>query len=109
MVTCSCKNFEFWGIVCCHILGVFLREDYFQIPVTYLPLRWCRDEYQAKIGVHCVSELMNENVEQACDNIGVHEKQVIVQCRPASVTKGRPKKNIMKGGKELAKQIKKCS
>jgi hypothetical protein len=25
MVTCSCKHFEFWGILCRHILSVFLH------------------------------------------------------------------------------------
>lgn len=98
VVTCSCKNFEFWGIVCRHILSVFLHEDCFQIPATYLPLRWCRDQCQG-----------NRVVEQIWDNIDVHEEQVVVQCPPASVTKGRPKKGRMKGGKELAKQIKRCS
>lgn len=43
--SCSCKNFEFRGIICRHILSVFLYEDCFRISVTYLPLHWCRDEF----------------------------------------------------------------
>ena len=25
IATCSCMHFEFWGILCCHILSVFLH------------------------------------------------------------------------------------
>ena len=41
MTYCSCKNFEFWGILCRHILSVFLYKDCFHIPPLYLPSRWC--------------------------------------------------------------------
>ena len=37
MTYCSCKNFEFWGIFCRHILSVFLHKDCYQIPSLYLP------------------------------------------------------------------------
>ncbi|KAL2892614.1 Protein FAR1-RELATED SEQUENCE 11 [Bienertia sinuspersici] len=36
---CSCKNFEFWGILCRHILRVLFHNDCFKIPNSYLPLR----------------------------------------------------------------------
>ncbi|KAL2924953.1 Protein FAR1-RELATED SEQUENCE 11, partial [Bienertia sinuspersici] len=44
--TCSCKNFEFWGILCRHIFQVFIHKDCFKIPLFYLPLRWYRDALQ---------------------------------------------------------------
>ncbi|KAL2939847.1 Protein FAR1-RELATED SEQUENCE 11 [Bienertia sinuspersici] len=44
--TCSCKNFEFWGILCRHIFRVFIHKDCFKIPLFYLPLRWYRDALQ---------------------------------------------------------------
>ena len=42
MTSCSCKNFEFWGIICCHTLSVFIHKDCYRIPSLYLPPRWCR-------------------------------------------------------------------
>lgn len=35
---CSCKNFEFWGILCRHAIRVLLHTDCFKIPIVYLPL-----------------------------------------------------------------------
>jgi hypothetical protein len=36
MTTSSCKDFEFWGILCHHILSVFLHKDCYRIPPMYL-------------------------------------------------------------------------
>ena len=41
VTNCSCKHFEFWGILCRHILNVFLHKDCYHIPPMYLPSRWC--------------------------------------------------------------------
>ncbi|KAL4644214.1 hypothetical protein ACB092_02G147900 [Castanea dentata] len=41
VTNCSCKNFEFWGILCHHILSVFLHRDCYHIPPMYLSSRWC--------------------------------------------------------------------
>ena len=30
--TCSCKHFEFWRVLCRHILSVFLKKDCYEIP-----------------------------------------------------------------------------
>ena len=43
MTYCSFKNFEFGGILCHHVLSVFLHKDCYQIPSLYLPPRWCRE------------------------------------------------------------------
>ena len=40
MTNCSCKYFEFWGILCCHVLKIFLHKDCHQIPHMYLLSRW---------------------------------------------------------------------
>ncbi|KAL2897665.1 Protein FAR1-RELATED SEQUENCE 11 [Bienertia sinuspersici] len=40
ITSCSCKNFEFWGTLCHHVLRVFSYRDYFKIPSLYLPLCW---------------------------------------------------------------------
>ncbi|KAK9733262.1 hypothetical protein RND81_04G055400 [Saponaria officinalis] len=37
-ISCSCKLFEFWGILCRHILSMFIHKDCFEIPMRYLPL-----------------------------------------------------------------------
>ena len=41
MTYCICNNFEFWGILCCHVLNVFLYKNCYQISSLYLPPRWC--------------------------------------------------------------------
>ncbi|KAK9671524.1 hypothetical protein RND81_12G036200 [Saponaria officinalis] len=38
--TCTCKNFEFWGMICWNILRVFVHKYCFTIPPYYLPPRW---------------------------------------------------------------------
>ncbi|XWS68449.1 hypothetical protein CRYUN_Cryun04dG0091000 [Craigia yunnanensis] len=41
LATCSCKQFEFLGILCRHILSVFIHNDCYEIPQIYFPSRWC--------------------------------------------------------------------
>ncbi|XP_008792111.2 protein FAR1-RELATED SEQUENCE 5-like isoform X2 [Phoenix dactylifera] len=40
--TCTCRNFEFSGILCQHILGVFLMVDLHMLPEEYFLKRWTR-------------------------------------------------------------------
>ncbi|KAK3037742.1 hypothetical protein RJ639_031113, partial [Escallonia herrerae] len=42
MVSCSCHQFEFSGVLCRHALRVLSTGNCFQIPEKYLPLRWRR-------------------------------------------------------------------
>ncbi|KAJ4965022.1 hypothetical protein NE237_016871 [Protea cynaroides] len=42
IITCSCHQFEFSGILCRHALRVLSTGNCFQIPELYLPLRWRR-------------------------------------------------------------------
>ncbi|XP_010276293.1 PREDICTED: protein FAR1-RELATED SEQUENCE 11 [Nelumbo nucifera] len=42
IITCSCHQFEFSGILCRHALRVLSTGNCFQIPERYLPLRWRR-------------------------------------------------------------------
>ncbi|CAJ2656922.1 unnamed protein product [Trifolium pratense] len=37
IATCSCKHFEFWGVLCRHILSIFIHKDCHEIPSNYLP------------------------------------------------------------------------
>lgn len=42
IISCSCHQFEFSGILCRHALRVLSTGNCFQIPDKYLPLRWRR-------------------------------------------------------------------
>lgn len=40
LISCSCRQFEFSGILCGHVLRVLSTNNCFHIPDQYLPLRW---------------------------------------------------------------------
>lgn len=40
IISCSCHQFEFSGILCRHALRVLSTGNCFQIPERYLPIRW---------------------------------------------------------------------
>ena len=42
IISCSCHQFEFSGILCRHALRVLSTGNCFQIPDRHLPLRWRR-------------------------------------------------------------------
>jgi hypothetical protein len=42
IISCSCHQFEFSGILCRHALRVLSTGNCFQIPERYMPLRWRR-------------------------------------------------------------------
>ncbi|CAI0456821.1 unnamed protein product [Linum tenue] len=42
IISCSCHQFEFSGILCRHTLRVLSTGNCFQIPERYLPVRWRR-------------------------------------------------------------------
>ncbi|KAL2925380.1 Protein FAR1-RELATED SEQUENCE 11, partial [Bienertia sinuspersici] len=119
--TCSCKNFEFWGILCRHIFRVFIHKDCFKIPLFYLPLRWYRDALQTTTisqggalnssssvvqGLTCSvgegEDIMTE--EELMDDEPTDVTTVYLP--PKSKTKGRPKSRREKGPKELGKKTK---
>ena len=93
MTNCSCKHFQFWGILCHHILSVFLHKDCYHIPPLYLPSHWC---CEASLSEKELLELDDENLvgkENAVDaNVnGVIDGDCFINCPPLSKTKGRPK------------------
>ncbi|PWA58281.1 protein FAR1-RELATED SEQUENCE 11 [Artemisia annua] len=105
---CSCKAFEFVGILCRHILGVFIHKDCFEIPSTYWSPRWCRQEFQLdeiSIGHQ------DKNIEDStCLNNVAPPSIDLVERPPNSNPKGRPKKYREKNGKEVmtTKQVMCC-
>lgn len=42
LITCSCHQFEFTGVLCRHALRVLSTVNCFQLPDRYLPMRWRR-------------------------------------------------------------------
>ncbi|KAL2930387.1 Protein FAR1-RELATED SEQUENCE 11, partial [Bienertia sinuspersici] len=134
--SCSCKIFEFWGILCRHILRVFSHRDCFKIPTVYLPLRWHHKTLSSSsVGVNDLYPTSNV-IQNTCDveeghtsatNSVVEGEDIIMMeeevdlmdqadiddntlhLPPKSMTKGHPKKRREKGGKELEKKSKCCS
>ena len=99
---CSCKNFEFVGILCRHILSVFIHKDYFEVPSTYWLSRWRRDELQ-------LDETSPSPQEGSISDLTCLNNTIdLVERPPMSKTKGRPKKIQPKGGIELITQVRRC-
>ncbi|KAL2939873.1 Protein FAR1-RELATED SEQUENCE 11 [Bienertia sinuspersici] len=96
---CSCKQFEFTGIICRHILRVFLQVDCHEVPPMYLPIRWRLDESTT------TTQVLSEQDTQGFGLIDYNN----ISCPPKSHTKGRPKNKRQFGGKELGKQTRHCS
>ncbi|KAL0437667.1 UNVERIFIED_CONTAM: protein FAR1-RELATED SEQUENCE 11 [Sesamum radiatum] len=85
-ITCSCRHFEFSGILCRHVLRVLSTNNCFHIPDQYIPLRW-RDSLFTKCGrtssgkvqllQSMISSLITESIETedrldvACDHIAL--------------------------------------
>ncbi|KAF8403065.1 hypothetical protein HHK36_011159 [Tetracentron sinense] len=53
-ITCSCKMFEFEGILCKHILSTLRVRNILQIPEQYLLKRWKRDSNKGLPSTHNV-------------------------------------------------------
>ena len=39
-ITCSCRKFEQWGILCCHLLRILFHKDVKLLPNKYILKRW---------------------------------------------------------------------
>ncbi|KAH6808511.1 FAR1-related sequence 11 [Perilla frutescens var. frutescens] len=85
-ITCSCRHFEFSGILCRHILRVLSTNNCFQIPDQYLPLRWRDSSFtkpartssvKVQLLQSMISSLITESIETddrlnaACDHIAL--------------------------------------
>lgn len=49
IISCSCHQFDFSGILCRHALRVLSTGNCFQIPDRYLPIRWRRLSIPGKL------------------------------------------------------------
>lgn len=63
IVSCSCHQFEFSGILCRHALRVLSTGNCFQIPERYLPLRWRRISVPSTKLLHCIPSDHAERVQ----------------------------------------------
>ncbi|KAJ1692771.1 hypothetical protein LUZ63_009469 [Rhynchospora breviuscula] len=43
MVSCSCKGYEFEGLLCSHAIKVMHHVNMFHLPNRYIMKRWCKD------------------------------------------------------------------
>ena len=103
---CSCKNFEFWGILCYHVLSVFLHKDCYQILSLYLPPCWCHEASLSEKELLVVDDenlVDKENMVHANVNDMI-DGDCFINCPPLSKTKGCPRQKQMKGGRELGKK-----
>ncbi|XP_054791573.1 protein FAR1-RELATED SEQUENCE 5-like [Prosopis cineraria] len=48
VITCNCKKFEQWGILCCHALRILYDQDVKLLPKQYVLKRWTKE---ARCGV----------------------------------------------------------
>ncbi|KAM3247360.1 protein FAR1-RELATED SEQUENCE 9-like [Capsicum annuum] len=55
---CSCHKFEFMGILCRHVLMIFIKKQILSLPVHYLLDRWTRNATKEKAIDH-PSEITN--------------------------------------------------
>ncbi|KAF7806718.1 protein FAR1-RELATED SEQUENCE 5-like [Senna tora] len=58
-ISCSCRRFETFGIVCCHVLKVFDVNDVKKLPDQYIFKRWTKE---ARIGA--IHDVKGKEVEE---------------------------------------------
>ena len=110
MTYCSFKNFEFGGILCRHVLSVFLHKDCYQIPSLYLPPRWC---HEASLSEKELLVVDDENLVDKENTVDANVNDMIVgdcfiNCPLLSKIKVHPKQKQMKGRREFGKKKKSC-
>lgn len=96
MAKCSCKYFEFSGILCRHILGVFLIVDPRLLPPDYFLKRWTR-----KARDDGLLEYIGDNHhEDACQSI---TSRYDVLCADAirCAEKGSGSESVYKAAKDI--------
>ncbi|KAK7275372.1 hypothetical protein RIF29_16488 [Crotalaria pallida] len=62
-IHCSCKEFEFSGILCRHAIRVLLNNDCFSLPTKYLPSRWRRESSLIPKSSHLINSSDNLSIE----------------------------------------------
>lgn len=96
-----------FGILCRHILSIFLHKDCHEIPSNYLSSRWRLQvsHEDEEVNPQPINVVFEDQI--ICYNNEAHAND-IVQCPPISKTKGRPNRRRLKGGKELSHTMNTC-
>ena len=86
MTNCSCKHFEFWGILCHHILRIFLHKDCHQIAHMYLLSHWsCEASLKGKeLLVLNDEDLVDKETNINGDVNDVIDEDSFISCPPMS-------------------------
>ncbi|XP_045791729.1 protein FAR1-RELATED SEQUENCE 11-like [Trifolium pratense] len=96
-IRCSCKEFEFSGILCRHAIRVLLMKNYFHIPSKYLPFRWRRESSLIPRSRHIVNN----------NDVSSSEFHSLIQCLEYESLKTKERKQIAtKGLEDLIREIK---
>lgn len=96
-ILCSCKQFEFHGILCRHAIKVLLMKNYFQVPSKYLPFRWRRESSLVPKSSHMVNS----------DDSSSMEVRSLIQCLEYESLKTKERKQVATRGLEkLIREIK---
>jgi len=96
-ICCSCKEFEFSGILCRHAIRVLLMKNYFHVPSRYLPFRWRRES----------SLIPKSNHMANCNDGSSIEFRSLVQCLEYESEKTKERKQVATRGLEkLIQEIK---
>ncbi|XP_038720202.1 protein FAR1-RELATED SEQUENCE 11-like [Tripterygium wilfordii] len=96
-ISCSCREFEFSGILCRHVLRVLSTNNCFHIPDQYLPTRWCsfqstttrehseRIQFLESMASSLLTESIEteERLETACEQISLVLSRIRDIPRPA--------------------------
>ena len=110
ITNCSCKYFEFWCILCHHILSVFLHKDCYHIPLVYLLSHWCCEVSLSEKELLVLTDenlVGKKNVVDANVN-GVIAGDCFINFPFLLKINNRPKQSQMKGRRELGKPKKTC-
>ena len=85
-VACSCKKFEYMGILCRHAVRVLVQRNVFEIPSQYLLARWCKLGVLPEKSVICTKRQKAERWEVLRAAIGrITEAGVLSEQRFAYV------------------------
>ena len=105
--TCNCKLFEFWGILCHHILSIFLHKDIHVILTIFHHGGYFNHHLMILRGSHKLM-LSLRNKEKVIDCNNKAHSQHVVHCPPKAKPKCRPTRPRLKGGKKLSHNMNTC-
>lgn len=96
MAKCSCKYFKFSGILCRHILGVFIIVDPRTLPPDYFLKRWTRNARHDEL----LEDNSNNHKDATCQSI---TSRYNVLCADAirCADKGSASKAVYKAAKDI--------